>query len=110
MEESFDQNYVPTLSQVVSGEYYESQLFWFSRHILAASVTVPEEDAEEEESVERMVVPLAGVEKVFVVTLDVAAKGKQLEQKTNLGKFDPSAPGFRALHCTVAELSVVSPV
>ncbi|GAA6017508.1 hypothetical protein JCM11491_006847 [Sporobolomyces phaffii] len=80
-EASFDPQHGPSLSEVVDGVYYDSELLWISRHILAATITVAEGGIEGDESVERMVVPLAGVRKVFVVDLD-----KELEHEANLGK------------------------
>jgi len=56
-----------SISRIVEEGYYESQLLWISRHILAASLPV---EANGEESIERLVIPLSGIEKVFVNLVD----------------------------------------
>ncbi|GAA5899807.1 uncharacterized protein JCM6883_005993 [Sporobolomyces salmoneus] len=66
--ESFDSQGEPSLSQIVNERFYDSKLFWISRHVLAATIMDRKEDYEEDE--ERMVIPLEGVKKVFVHDLD----------------------------------------
>ena len=60
----------PSLIRITEQGYYESQLLWISRHIIAASL--PVETDEGGEAIERLVVPLGGIEKVFVNLVDQA--------------------------------------
>ncbi|GAA5963954.1 hypothetical protein JCM3765_006069 [Sporobolomyces pararoseus] len=66
----------PSLKSVLEDPFYEPKLLWFSRHILAASLTVRAE-SDSEETEERMVIPLDGIEKVYVHDLDALEKGKE---------------------------------
>ena len=74
----------PSLKSVLEESFYESKLLWFSRHLLAASLTV-RADSDAEETEERMVIPLDGIVKVYVHDLGVSDEGKEIGTEEKLG-------------------------
>ncbi|GAA6062028.1 hypothetical protein JCM10212_005461 [Sporobolomyces blumeae] len=63
----------PSLEELADGTAYESALVWVSRHVVAFSVAAVQNDIDATD-IQRAVVPLEGVEKVFVEDL-----GEQLD-------------------------------
>ncbi|GAA5887976.1 hypothetical protein JCM16303_005222 [Sporobolomyces ruberrimus] len=79
----FQSQYVPSLHEIVKKDFYEPELLWISRHIIASTIVVPGDRHEQEEIEERLVVPLQGVVKLFVEDLDALVPSRKSKMRTD---------------------------